>query len=733
MLLYNNYNNYFNVTFKINNLCTNLWGLSPLSRQLWRDKPNYTASAGSGNAAVRDDACARLTWMDLSVSVTNGRGESRTLLHGLTGYAEPGCMLAIMGPSGSGKTSLLDSLAGRLAKNATMTGDVLVNGRHTKLSYGMAAYVTQQDDLIGTLTVQETIYYSANLRLPDRMPKADKKVIIESVIVEMGLHDCANTAIGNWHLRGLSGGERRRVSIALEILTRPRMLFLDEPTSGLDSASAFFVITTLKNLARDGRTVIASIHQPCSEVFDLFDDLFLLSHGQTIFFGEAAAANEHFSASGFPCPPLRNPADHFLRAVNADFDRVKATLKGSFKIRDRSHDFEVGSSTDPLDRMTTKQVVQILTESYLNSEFHEMALTRVREINQIEGTILESSASKASFFRQSFILTQRSFVNMSRDIGYYWLRLVVYIFLALCIGTIYYKVDTNFTSIMGRAGCMSYVAGFLTFMSIGGFPSFVEDMKVFYRERLNGHYGVAAFVIGNTFSSLPFLFLISLISALICYFMVDLHPGWDHFAYFVLMLFACVACVESLMMVVASIVPNFLMGIITGAGIQGIFLLVAGFFRLRLDLPKPVWRYPMSYISFHSYALQGMYQNDFLGLTFKNSVVNGKPTGPPLTGLYIVQNLYEIETSRSKWVDLAVVFGMVLGYRMMFFLMIKFKEDVKPMLYSLLSRCTNPSCSTTGHRRWSNKSKRLLLQSPVAPSTANPSPLNDAVPLQRFM
>jgi hypothetical protein len=130
---------------------------------------------------------------------------------------------------------------------------------------------------------------------------------------------------------------------------------------------------------------------------------------------------------------------------------------------------------------------------------------------------------------------------------------------------------------------------------------------------------------------------------------------------------------------------------------------------------------------------QGMYQNDFLGLTFKNSVVNGKPTGPPLTGLYIVQNLYEIETSRSKWVDLAVVFGMVLGYRIMFFLMIKFKEDVKPMLYSLLSRCTNPSCSTTGHRRWSNKSKRLLLQSPVAPSTANPSPLNDAVPLQRFM
>lgn len=98
----------------------------------------------------------------------------------------------------------------------------------------MQAYVTQQDDLMGTLSVQETIYYSANLRLPDKMPRAEKRAVVESTIVEMGLQDCANTPIGNWHLRGLSGGERRRVSIALEILTRPRMLFLDEPTSGLD-------------------------------------------------------------------------------------------------------------------------------------------------------------------------------------------------------------------------------------------------------------------------------------------------------------------------------------------------------------------------------------------------------------------------------------------------------------------------------------------------------------------
>jgi hypothetical protein len=129
--------------------------------------------------------------------------------------------------------------------------------------------------------------------------------------------------------------------------------------------------------------------------------------------------------------------------------------------------------------MTTKQVVQILTESYLNSEFHEMALIRVREINQIEGTILESSASKASFFRQSFILTQRSFVNMSRDIGYYWLRLVVYIFLALCIGTIYYKVNTNFTSIMVRFQVSSTSFYWSKMLIIIGRNPFVSPLKKF--------------------------------------------------------------------------------------------------------------------------------------------------------------------------------------------------------------------------------------------------------------
>lgn len=641
-------------------------GLSPLSESLWKDKTN-TEFVG--------DVSARLAWKDLTVMVTLSNGGTQNVLEKLSGYAEPGSFTALMGPSGSGKSTLLDALAGRLAANAFLSGTVLLNGRKANLSFGTAAYVTQDDNLIGTLTVRETISYSARLRLPDRMPWTDKRALIESTIIEMGLQDCADTVIGNWHLRGVSGGERRRVSIALEILMRPRLLFLDEPTSGLDSASAFFVTQTLRGLSRDGRTVIASIHQPSSEVFELFDRLYLLSGGKTVYFGQASEAYEFFAQAGLPCPALRNPSDHFLRCINSDFDKVKATLKGSMKLRFETID-------DPLEKVTTADAIRTLVDSYRASQFCYSAKEKIEEMSKVKGTVLDSGGSQASFFMQTFTLTKRSFVNMSRDFGYYWLRLVIYIVVTVCIGTIYLNVGTGYNSILARGACASFVFGFVTFMSIGGFPSFVEDMKVFQRERLNGHYGVSAFVISNTLSAMPFLILITFLSGTICYFMVRLHPGFFHYLFFVLCLYASVTVVESLMMAIASVVPNFLMGIIIGAGIQGIFMLVSGYFRLPNDIPKPVWRYPMSYISFHFWALQGQYQNDLKGLIFDNQ----SPELPKIPGEYILENVFQIDVHRSKWVDLSVLFSMIIIYRIIFFIMIKVNEDVTPWIRGYIAR-----------------------------------------------
>lgn len=189
-------------------------------------------------------------------------------------------------------------------------------------------------------------------------------------------------------------------------------------------------------------------------------------------------------------------------------------------------------------------------------------------------------------------------------------------------------------------------------------------------------------MVANSLSSVPFLFAISLATGTICYFMAGLHPGFSHYAFFVINLFGCVGVVESLMMAVASVVPNFLMGIVSGAGILGIFMLVAGFFRLPSDLPKVVWRYPMSYISFNYWALQGQYKNDLLGLQFDNKI----PGFPPLSGEYILQEYFQIDLSWNKWWDAAIVLANILIYRMIFFVNIKLNEKVMPYLRAFYAK-----------------------------------------------
>nr|KJB35752.1 hypothetical protein B456_006G126900 [Gossypium raimondii] len=503
-----------------------------------------------------------LVWEELTVALPNfGNGPTRRLLDGVTGCAQPGRIMAIMGPSGSGKSTLLDALAGRLSGNVVMTGNVLLNGKKKRLDYGSFAYVTQEDILLGTLTVRETITYSAQLRLPSSLTRQDIDGIVEGTITEMGLQECADRLIGNWHLRGISGGEKKRLSIALEILTRPHLLFLDEPTSGLDSASAFFVIQTLRNVGRDGRTIISAIHQPSSEVFSLFDDLFLLSGGEQVYFGEAKMAAKFFAEVGFPCPSRRNPSDHFLRCINSDFDIVAEALKGSNRIT------ELQNTLDPLANLPTAQIKTLLVKKYRSSDYAAKARARIREISGIEGLVIEKKHSgEAKWLTQLSTLTNRSFVNMSRDLGYYWLRIAIYVALSICVGSIFFDVGTNYNSILARGACGGFISGFMTFMSIGGFPSFIEELKVFYRERRNGHYGVAVYILSNFLSSFPFLTVMSLSTAAITYYMVKFHPGISHFMYVSLDLISSIATVESCMMMIASLVPNFMMGVIIGAG-----------------------------------------------------------------------------------------------------------------------------------------------------------------------
>ncbi|XP_028753105.1 ABC transporter G family member 11-like [Neltuma alba] len=632
-----------------------------------------------------------LTWKDVWVRASSsgrkknkkkkkkkGINGSRTILEGLTGYVKPGQLLAIMGPSGCGKSTLLDTLAGRLGPKTRQAGEILINGHKQVLAYGTSAYVTQDDALLTTLTVGEAVYYSAQLQLPDTMSKEEKKERAEFTIREMGLQDAINTRIGGWGCKGISGGQKRRVSICIEILTRPRLLFLDEPTSGLDSAASYYVMSRIASLDRkDGiqRTIIASIHQPSTEVFQLFDNLCLLSSGRTVFFGPISAASEFFASNGFPCPAVQNPSDHFLKTINKDFD---------------DQDIELGFP-DP-ERKPTEEAIEMLVKSYKSSNFNQQVQAEVAALSaQESGMVVEKKKrTHASFPTQCIVLTKRSFLNMRRDLGYYWLRLIIYIAVALGLATVFYDLGMSTVSIQDRGGLLAFVSSFITFMTIGGFPSFVEEMKVFGRERLNGHYGVIAYVIGNTLSSIPYLLLVTVIPGAIAYYLPGLQNSAEHFIFFCCVLFSCLMLVESLMMIVASIVPNFLMGIITGAGLQGIMILAGGFFRLPNDLPRIFWKYPLYYIAFHRYAYQGLFKNEFEGLRFGN-----------LSGEEILRNKWEVNMSYSKWVDLAILLGMIIVYRILFLVIIKGTEKMKPLVASLLSIqvIANPKCYSF-RREW---------------------------------
>uniref|UniRef100_A0A803P6W8 Uncharacterized protein n=1 Tax=Cannabis sativa TaxID=3483 RepID=A0A803P6W8_CANSA len=395
------------------------------------------------------------------------------------------------------------------------------------------SYLTQEDVFLGTLTVRETITYSAHLRVSNKMSKEEIENLVQKTIEEMGLEHCADNKIGNWYFRGISGGEKKRLRIGLEILTQPQIMLLDEPTTGLDSASAFFVVCTLKNIAHNGRIVVCSIHQPSGYLFDLFDDLYLLSGGEAVYFGDAKSA-------------------------------VK------------------------------KEVIVL------------------------------SNKSKSSWWKQLYTLTDRSFVNMRRDVGYYWLRMVFYLGVAVCTGTIYYNIKTSYLDIIARAKCQAFVYGFMICLSNGGLPSFIEEIKVYNSERIKNHYGAAVVMISNFISSFPFLLVTAISTGTIIYEMVKLHPGFSHYFYFVLNLFCCLSVIETLMMLIASLVPNVLMGIGIGTGLIVFMMMASEIFRPMSDIPKFFWRYPMSYISFASWALQGVYKNDMIGIEF-DPLVAGYP------------------------------------------------------------------------------------------------------------
>ncbi|KAI5560552.1 hypothetical protein BDE02_16G054500 [Populus trichocarpa] len=386
-----------------------------------------------------------------------------------------------------------------------------------------------------------------------------------------------------------------------------------------------------------------------------------------------------FAEAGFPCPTRRNPSDHFLRCINSDFDKMASTLLRSLR------DSAVSVPSNFETSFTTEDIKAKLIEKYRSSEYSINTRTKIRQIALINEELMSGLIEiRINWWKQLYTLTIRSFVNMIRDLGYFWVRTFFYILISLGAGIMYFDVGLSNSAFVTRAKCYTYVYDFLICLSVGGLPSFLEEWKVSYHELLNRHYGEAVFMLSNFFASFIFLVIMSLSSGTIVFYMVKFHLGFSHYCYLCMNFFFCFAIMESVAMIVALLVPNFLMGIGVSAFAVMFLSMASGLYRPLPDLPKFFWRYPMAYISFTSWAVQGQFKNDMLGLEFE-PFVQGEPK---IQGKQILHDFFGVRVNYSKWWDLAALLLLLLCHKLLFLSILKYKQRLVLLLRRFCAKRT---------------------------------------------
>ncbi|KAI9696339.1 MAG: hypothetical protein M1820_008181 [Bogoriella megaspora] len=542
-----------------------------------------------GDTHLTNDTVRSYSFEDVTVVVNDRQTKTpKPILTGISGVVKAGELLALMGPSGSGKTTLLNVLAQRqVARGATVRNSLLVNGRQCSQRQfrKLSCYVEQEDALTGSLTVRETMDFAARLSLPSSIDKEERKLRIESLIRSFGLQRQSNTLVGTPIRKGISGGQKRRLSVASQLITSPRILFLDEPTSGLDSAASYEVISFVKSIAAKHKLlVVASIHQPSTTTFQLFDRLLLLSQGRTIYNGLVADVHEYFDSLGLKIPMYINPAEYMIDLVNTDFSQDQ----------DRAAR-ELLSLQIAWNKSSTSQ--SILRE--VNDE--------TRKEPEVE---IEESRPTANKLLVPMTLVHRSFIKSYRDVIAYGIRIAMYMGLAIMMGTVWLRLGTSQENIQAFINAIFFGGAFMSFMAVAYIPAFLEDRSLFIKERANGLYGEVSFMVANFITGIPFLFLITILFSVVAYWLCNFRPSASGFFWWVLWLFLDLLAAESLVVLISSLVPIFVVALAATAFANGLWMSVGGFMVAPHDL-NVFWRYVFHYIDYQSYVFQGMMVNEF--------------------------------------------------------------------------------------------------------------------------
>ena len=316
-----------------------------------------TASLEDAATALAPLRRVRVDLVDLRyapiVRDAKGNRAPKRVIHGCTTSFLPGTVSALMGPSGSGKTSLLTVIAG-FVDQSHVSGNLLVNGERTQVRKRLVGIVFQDDMMLPALTAFETVKFAADLRMPRRCSDAERTEACDAILNELGLAHVRDQLVGGAARRGVSGGERKRLAVGVELVTRPALLLMDEPTSGLDAAAALSLMRTLRTLASRGQTVVAAIHQPRTTVFDSFDHLVLMSKGHALYDGAPDGCVGHLESLGLglTLPPRTNPADWLMDVIAADESLGEDTRKlpegwKNAKTQKEKRVFVVGDSDAP--------------------------------------------------------------------------------------------------------------------------------------------------------------------------------------------------------------------------------------------------------------------------------------------------------------------------------------------------------------------------------------------------
>ncbi|KAI5401289.1 variant 3, ABC transporter G member 7 [Lathyrus oleraceus] len=539
-----------------------------------------------------------IRWNSINCSLSDKSSKSvRFLLKNVSGEAKPGKLLAIMGPSGSGKTTLLNVLAGQLAASPRLhlSGLLEFNGKPSSRNSYKFAYVRQEDLFFSQLTVRETLSLAIELQLPNISSVEERDEYVNNLLFKLGLVSCADTNVGDAKVRGISGGEKKRLSLACELLASPSVIFADEPTTGLDAFQAEKVMETLRQLALDGHTVICSIHQPRGSVYSKFDDIVLLTEGSLVYAGPARDEPlAYFSKFGYHCPDHVNPAEFLADLISIDY-----------------------SSSDSVH--SSKKRINGLVESLsqkLPTIIYATPIT-LDDLSKSRKRISKRTIAKrkGGWWKQFWLLLRRAWMQASRDAPTNKVRARMSIASAVIFGSVFWRMGKSQTSIQDRMGLLQ-VAAINTAMAAltktgGVFP---KERAIVDRERAKGSYSLGPYLFSKLLAEIPIGAAFPLMFGAVLYPMARLHPTLMRFGKFCGIVTAESFAASAMGLTVGAMVPTTEAAMAVGPSLMTVFIVFGGYYVNPENTPI-IFRWIPS-VSLIRWAFQGLCINEFRGLQF---------------------------------------------------------------------------------------------------------------------